>query len=280
MNLSNLLGSGQGAAYSRAERHLRSAQLELESFVAGADEPDVSTARQLLQEGKTSLGQRKVDDCWHFINAAKRYLAGAKGDAERSMAAHLLLIEAQKLPERRQKGIDELMVKGQAPHPAALREALWLRDDYYENRYHRIAMQGEQLRAIVLIAAVALIVILTIAGTASVPDRITQTPWDWRVLSVVLAFGVLGASFSAARGITVKDLGTLIPELALSKWITWARTLLGASLGLAGYAFLLTGILNFGALNLPTAAAVAFAGGFSEQVVLKLIGTLQAKAEK
>jgi hypothetical protein len=280
MNIWNLLQGGSGAAYSRAERHLRSAQLEWESFPASADAA-VATARQLLQQGQTSLGLKKVDDCWHFINAAKRYLASARSDPERSMTARVLLIEAKKLPEWRQKGIVELLRDGKLPSSGELREALWLRDDYYENRYHRISMQGEQLRAIVLIATVALGAILAIAGMASTPAaRITETPWDWRVLSVVLAFGVLGASFSAARGITVKDLGTLIPELTLSKWITWARTLLGASLGLAGYAFLLTGILNFGGMNLPTAAAVAFAGGFSEQVVLKLIGTVQAKEQK
>jgi HEPN domain-containing protein len=265
-----------GVAYSRAERHLRSAQIELAAAAANnPNSPRVATALSLLKEGEASLSLRKIEHSWHFINAARRDLTFAQSDNERSTAAALLLIESSKLPPWRRKGVEELLKDVVAPPPETLREALWLRDDYYENRYHRIEMQREQLRTTNVVAVTALVAIVVLSATAPEPIQtlLPNSPWHWRVLSIVLAFGVLGGTFSAARSITVKDLGAVIPELTLSRWITWARTLLGASLGLATYAFLLTGLISLSP-NLAGAAAAAFAGGFSEQQLLKLMSTL------
>jgi hypothetical protein len=273
------LFESQSAAYSRAERNLRSTQLALESIAATAGAtPEIAAAQGLLKAAEESLQQHKIEHCWHFVNDSRRRLVFVKDDDERAMAAQVLLIEAHKLPEWRRKGINALVADTAAPPAAALRDALWLRDDYYENRYHRIEMQREQLSTIVLYAAVALVVILLTNATTPgrLEDVVSLAPWHWRALLIVLSFGVLGASFSAARSITVKDLGTVIPELALSRLVTRARMLLGASLGLTAYALLLTGGLNLGAPGLATAAAAAFGGGFSEQLVLKILGTPKA----
>jgi hypothetical protein len=262
------------SAHSRAERHLHSVQIEFDAAKKGHEDSSwVASALAFLTEGTAALQNRQVEHCWHFINAARRQLASAQSDTERSLSARVLLIEADKLSSWRRKGIESVLRDASAPSAAALREALWLRDDYYENRYHRIDMQREHLRTVVVIGALALAATIAVSATAPVriDDLLPNTPWHWRVLVVALAFGVLGASFSAAKTVTVKDLGTVIPELALSKWIIWARTLFGASLGLAGYMFLQSGLLSFGVTNLATAASIAFAGGFSEHVVLKVI---------
>jgi hypothetical protein len=268
--------------HARAQWSLRSAQIELDAASRGAeDAPWVVTSMALLSEGTDALEHHRVQHCWHFVNAARRQFVSAQSDADRSMCARVLLIEAEKLSPWRRKAV-ETVLKDTPPSAAALAEALSLRDDYYETRYHRIDMQREQLRTIVTMAAIALAVLVSVSATAATPIEtlLPATPWHWRVLIVVLAFGVLGGSFSTARTITVKDLTTIVPELALSKWITWARTLLGASLGLAAYVFLQIGLVNLDVNKLATAGAVAFVGGFSEEMVLKFITRLGAGGAK
>jgi hypothetical protein len=260
--------------YSRAERHLRSSRIELDAAKQAREtEAWVTAATALLTEAETALHSGKVDACWHFINAARRQIASGQDDQARSMAARVLRIESEKLSRWRRKSL-EAVLEDDVPSPAALQEAHWLRDDHYENRYHRIAMQREQLGRLVKAGSIALLAILIVSATAPTPitQLLPDQPWHWRMLVVVLAFGVLGASFGAARTITVKDLRTVIPELALSKWITQTRALLGATLGLAAYTFLQSGLLNQDALRFANAAAAAFIGGFSEQLIVKVIG--------
>lgn len=278
----NLVGRTE---YSRAERHLRSTTIELETIQQSTDAPPwVAAAGALLADAKATLGRGEVEGCWHFIHAARRLMASGQDAPSRSITARVLRLEADKLSAWRRKSVEALLGAADAPSADELREALWVRDDYYENRYHRIDLQREQLRRLVTAGTVALIVIVVVSAAAPTPITalLPDQPWHWRVLLMVLSFGVLGASFSGARSITVKDLGTVIPELTLSRWITWARTLLGATLGLAAYTFLQSGLLNEDAVRLPNAAAVAFIGGFSEQAVLKMIGSgsRDDKAEK
>jgi hypothetical protein len=262
------------AEYSRAERNLRSLRIELDAAQkAMGTEAWGTAATALLTEAEKALQSGKVEACWHFINAARRQLASGQDATVRSIAAQVLRIESEKLSPWRRRAV-EAVLKDDVPSPAALQEALWLRDDHYENRYHRIHMQREQLRRLLKAGSIALLAILIVCATAPSPitELLPAQPWHWRMLVFVLSFGVLGAGFGTARTITVRDLEKVIPELALSKWITWTRTLLGASLGLAAYTFLQSGLLNRGALSFANAAAVAFIGGFSERLIVKVIG--------
>jgi hypothetical protein len=235
----------------------------------------VVAAAALLNEAEAALQSGDIDGCWHFINAARRQLASGQDDPARAMTARVLRIESGKLSQWRRKGL-ETVLANDVPSAFELQSAYWLRDDHYENRYHRIAMQREQLARLVFNGVLALIAIVSISATSPAPitELLPDQPWHWRMLAIVLAFGVLGASFGAVRTITVKDLKTVIPELALSKWITQTRALLGATLGLAAYTFLQSGLLNRDALTFANVAAAAFIGGFSEQLIVKVIGEL------
>jgi hypothetical protein len=263
----------EGAQHSRAERYLRSTEIAAAAHSDGKAE--AVTLRTLLQEARTALVAHKVEECWHLLNAARRILAGLGEQGDRLDAARVLLIEAEKVSTWRRKSIEKILGDGSvAPTPPALVAALLLRDEYYENRYHRIEMQREQMKALVAITAGALLVTLGIAATADIPNLAV---WEGRSLALILMFGILGASFSAAQSSSAGALTTLIPELMQSKSIALTRTILGACPGLAAYAFLHSGLLNLGDVNMAKSLTVAFVGGFSERLVVKMVETVAGK---
>ena len=268
-----LRGFLEGTQFARAERHLRSAEIELDVLAkSNPADSNIATAKQLLEEGRRAIDAGDVDRCWHMLNTANRVLIARRDPIARGDATRVLLIESRKLSKWRRNGIASLVNASSVPEPSALMDALQLRDDFFENRYQRIAMQREQLTTLLVISLIAITVILVIAATAGGFDGLGT--WDWRTLTLLLMFGILGASFSAARTITTDTLNSLIPELVMSKWITVARTVLGACPGLAIYAFLQSDLLNLGNINTAKALAIAFAGGFSERLVVKAVETV------
>lgn len=262
-----------GSQLARAERHLRSAEIALDGITR--DHPtdsDVITAKSLLNEARRAIDGHDVDRCWHMLNIANRILVSRGAPEARRSAVQVLLIESAKISRWRREGIAALVNEKTIPEPKVLIDAFQLRDDYFENEYQRIAMQREQLTMLLVVSTIAITVILGIASASGGVDSLGI--WDWRTLTLVLMFGVLGASFSASRTITKDSLGALIPEQVMSKWITLARTVLGACPGLAVYAFLQSGLLDLGNINTAKALAIAFAGGFSERLVVKAVETV------
>jgi hypothetical protein len=264
----------KGTQYARAERHLLSTEIKLAALeAANPGNPDVATASRLLERSRAGLSRGDVEECWHLLNTARRTLAAMDGPGDRIKTAQVLLIEATKLSSWRRKGIVALLdatAPPVPPEPRALEAALLLRDEFYENRYHRLAMQREQLQMLLAIAVLALAVILFVAATTAVPLQDLGT-WDVRLLMLVLMFGVIGASFSAARTSTTEAIHTEIPELVQSKAIALTRTVLGACPGLAVYAFLQSKLVDLGDITMAKALALAFVGGFSERLVVKVV---------
>lgn len=266
------------AQQSRAERHLRSTEVALAAITDdGSKSAAIGAMRQLLEQARAALTAGNVEECWHMVNGARRIQAALADDPERLDASRVLLIETQKISPWRRMSIEKLLGEAKvAPAPPALMAALGLRDEHYENRYHRIELQREQMTALVAIAGIALVVILGIAATSTIGDLGT---WDWRSLALVLMFGIIGASFSAARTSSTAALTTLIPEMMQSTSIALTRTILGACPGLAAYAFLQSGMLDLGTVTMAKALAVAFVGGFSERLVVKMVETVAGKDE-
>lgn len=272
----------KGAQHARAERHLLSTEIKLQALAAAnPGSAEIATAGKLLAQSRAGLSRGDVEECWHLLNTARRILAAMDGPDDRTKTARLLVIEASKLSAWRRKGILALLDSTDPPvppEPRALEAALLLRDEFYENRYHRLAMQREQLQMLLLISALALAVILAVVATTAAPLQTLGT-WDVRLLILVLMFGVLGASFSAARTSTTEAIKTEIPELVQSKAIALTRTVLGACPGLAVYAFLQSGLVDLGEITMAKALALAFVGGFSEQLVARVVESVAGSDE-
>lgn len=268
-----LTSSRAGAQHSRAERHLLSTETAAAAVVG--DAPEVLMMRKLLEQARAALQAGNIEECWHLLNAARRNQAALGDETARRDAGRVLLIETEKISAWRRKSIEKLLGDGSvAPVKSTLMDALLLRDDFYENRYHRIELQREQMGALVMIAAAALLLTL---GVTAVSDVQKLDVWDWRSVTLVLLFGVLGASFSAARTSSTGALTTLIPDLMQSGTVAFARTILGACPGLAAYAFLHSGLLQLGDPTMAKSLTVAFVGGFSERLVVKMVETVAGK---
>jgi hypothetical protein len=155
-----------------------------------------------------------------------------------------------------------------------------LLDDYYQNQYYKHGLVLAHMRGLVIIAMTALVTLLVLVGQTG-PDLLRSDDWDWKLLLVVLLFGVLGACFSATIKVKGDTAKSKIPEMTAGFSITLARTVLGATPALAAYAFLRAKILTLGnseSTAIPAALAIAFAAGFSERLVLRLLKMLDEKA--
>jgi hypothetical protein len=247
--------------------------------------PWSEAAQTFLNKAEDRLTDRDLDGAWCCLMEAMRTeITALRGQNLRSRE-QIFRCEAEKIQSHwRSRAIDELMKEAdqdEEKRAQRLESAQALLDDFFQNQYHKNRLLQSQLRNLLLITFVALLSILILIGRTG--TDLTQWPeWNWKTLLVVLLFGVLGASFSATRNVTDSS-GKSIPEISASLSITVARTVLGATPGLAAYAFLKSGILSVGSNSAstklaPIVLAISFAAGFSERLVLRVLETLDGKA--
>jgi hypothetical protein len=156
--------------------------------------------------------------------------------------------------------------------------AMALRDEYYSNQYHKIWLVGKQLQILLFSCAVGLLLFVPLVIFFSKAPAGDIQPWQFEMVSGVLSFGLLGASFSAAGSLMGGDPATRIPERVANHFVTLARSVFGACAGLAGYAFYECKAFNlhFGNDNHPgSGLAVACVFGFAgEKLIAQFLGTL------
>ena len=265
--------------YQRIKRNVESFRSELDERLRKTNHDPTwgITAHRLLETVDHFVRQRDIEGAWHCLHAAQRSIVYAYSNEERIACATVLRLEAKKIASWRCQAIEHLLgADANSVDATSLHVALKVRDEYSDNQYHRIWLLRDQLRNLVVITSVALVIFIATSTSTSLPDA---SPWDFRVLVAILCFGILGASFSAARSITGESSKSKIPEQVANKWITLARTVLGATPALAAYAFLNSNILNLGPISVEKTLAVAFVAGFSERLVLKAIETVAGKDE-
>ena len=166
--------------------------------------------------------------------------------------------------------------------------AMALRDEYSSNQYHKIWLMGNQLAILLLTCGLGLILLAPLVtffslhpeGTISPQPEATIALWGYQMVTAVLFFGLLGAGFSAALSLINATGATRIPERVANRFVTIARALFGAGVGLAGYAFYQSKVLNIhvGQEGGPAGAlAVAFLFGFAgERLIASVLGSLGA----
>lgn len=170
---------------------------------------------------------------------------------------------------------------GDAERAERLLHVQELIDDYYQTAYYRISLVKAHYVNLLLVSVTALVALLALIGWSGA-DIGAWGVWDWKTLLVILLFGVLGAAFSATRKVTDDPSKSKIPDMAANISISISRCLLGATPALAAYAFFKSGLLTVGMIGKsdgakPDAAsmaflfALAFASGFSERLVLKVL---------
>jgi hypothetical protein len=269
----------------RASRRYRRFARERTVFKSKLDLADKpwENADALLNQADERIKVRDLDGAWALLLEAERTEIARLSPQELKNRERIFRSEMDKVDSRwRRDAIKHLMDDFDDPDTLASRlgAAQGLLDDYYQNQYYKHGLVLAHMRGLIAIAITALMTLLVLIGQIS-PDLLRSDDWDWKLLLVVLLFGVLGACFSATIKVQGDTAKSKIPEMTAGFSITLARTVLGATPALAAYAFLKAKVLTIGSgesSTIPAALAVAFAAGFSERLVLRLLKLLDDKA--
>jgi hypothetical protein len=255
-------------------------------------EPWSRAADACLASARSRLLKDDVDGGWKALNEAHRWEVDSFTDAERASYAISLREEASKLGGWRKEDILKLLATnpaGAAPAVANLREAMHVRDTGLDNDYFKNGLIGDQLKVLVPLLAVVLtafIVILIdvppfVQGGISLAGR--DAPLDRKMVLAVVLFGMVGSTMSAIISTLHLTTSGRIPEQVAKHTVTLGRALVGGGFALAAACLLQAGLIRIGNLDHADpwlTLIVAFAGGFSEQFVLKAIPSATSSAEK
>ncbi len=162
--------------------------------------------------------------------------------------------------------------------------AAFLIDGRADNNYFKIQVVRRHTLALLVILSLAALTVLGLLTFAPVElGRDGDDPFSnaWTPVTVAL-FGVMGASMSAIQTLTrnVKGRDAIgIPDHILQGWVTLLRPSIGAAAALLLFAAIAAGVLFEGQLNLPAILVIAFAAGFSERLVLRVVESVSPPEE-
>jgi len=242
---------------------------------------------------------KDVEGGWVCLHAARRYALHALELNELRIQASALRAEATKFKSWRAEEMEKLLAvkddectkdnqlkddesaKGDQLKKEQLRalvtKAMELRDEYFSNQYHKIWLMGSQLRTLLFTFGISLLLLVPLVVASSRHQENTLTPWSYQIVGAVLFFGLLGAAISAA-GSLMSDKAAGIPERVANQFVTNARAWFGAGVGLAGYAFYQSRVLDIhmgSDLGIAGVLAVACLFGFAgERLIVHVLGAV------
>jgi 8-oxo-dGTP diphosphatase len=274
--------------YARLLRELRAFRVELALLEARSQQQDRSWAAAAWDQLNNvahylEKKNKDVEGGWVCFHAARRYAMHALDQQELALEASMLRAESAKFSSWRADEMKrQLAVADEEIEPKRVANAMALRDEYASNQYHKIWLMGDQLSTLLIIAFLGLLLLLPplVVCSSLYPDCPLH-PWGYQMVTAILFFGLLGAAFSTAGSLMSATAQTKIPERVANRFVTITRSLFGAGVGLAGYAFYQSKVLDIhlGSEGSPSGAlAVAFLFGFAgERLIARVLGSLGAE---
>ncbi|RXH56429.1 hypothetical protein [Granulicella sibirica] len=298
------LRSQQVGDYARLNREYKTYQIELDLLAnrtlakirqrsGGATTPQAETsspaqdmewlaaAKAQLDEVSYFLDKEHIDleGGWVCLHAARRHAVYGLDSDELPIQAFVVKAEARKLVSWRADAIANLLdVKHEPLTAERIIQAMALRDEYFSNQYHKIWMVGEQLDHLLWTCAYALVLLLPLIFFGSKHPCDTPSPWSPQMIGAVFFFGLLGAAISTAGSLMDANSNSKIPERVANQFVTNARSLFGAGIGLAGYVFYQAKFVEIhlvSGVGQADSLTVAFAFGFlGEKLISNVLGSL------
>jgi len=228
---------------------------------------------------------------WHDFAAARRQEIRDYGQDELNAAAEELRQEAaKKITSWRGNAITRLLSpasdavgKGaddqNSLSATAVYRATLLRDDYADNVYRRIENLSVQLITLGLILLAAVIVVVVLTLVAGLPIGKLDAPGT-PILFFVVIFGLLGGSISAARSVTGTPIESRIPDQLASWYVVALRPLVGAAAAVAAFVLLQSGFIASPVKDGAVTLAVAFAAGFSQELIVGAVAGLGRESKE
>jgi hypothetical protein len=265
----NLFG---GRSRQRLLRELEAFETEWNAAKTGHDgKPWLTAGNEYLERVRSLKSRRDLNAAWLNFNAARRQIVYGLDPAGLANRARALQEESDKLSSWRSRAIAKILDKECGPlTPEKLALALEVRDEFFQNQYHKLALVADQFKVLLVLAALALGTFVALWTTPLPDDADLLNP---RLIAAILLMGLLGGAFSSAKALFTGAAKGTIPERMIESLVTLVRTMFGAAAGLAGYLFYESGILHItvGENGTATDLAIAFLFGYAgERLVSKI----------
>lgn len=225
--------------------------------------------------------KKNIEGGWLSLHAARRYAVHGLSRDKLPILASVLRAEAPKIVSWRGKEMERLLDVKEELTFYRITESMALRDEYFSNQYHKIWLVGSQLEILLRCCGFGSLLLIPQLFFSSYHPCEPLLSWGYQMVAAVLFFGLLGASFSAAGSLMKFDSTAKIPERVANQFVTIARALFGSGVGLTGYAFYQSKLLQirFGADGEPGSAfTIAFLFGFGgEFLIAQVLGTLGSR---
>jgi 8-oxo-dGTP diphosphatase len=242
----------------------------------------LTTIEPALNSARTALELGDIDRGWKCFHTAQQLEMLYLDTQQLNAAAMAIRAEADKLYGWRKQAVDKLLTikEGENHEPERVLQAALIRDEHYDNEAYKDDLRrNNNLRfAVVLFLVVAALLGLSWLGYLPSPTQSTEPAM---LLSVAI-FGLLGSTISATTATSKPSNPSRIPEMVSSIQVTALRLLLGPASAILLYFVAQTSLYNqlfkFGSTGDHYAIlAIAFAAGFSERLVLRVVETIAGK---
>lgn len=239
-----------------------------------------------LIDAESALQEFDFDRGWQCLHTAQSMEIWGYDHDEVLNSRKILCKEASKLAGWRRKVITELVCHGNnnaqsqnddKPRRRELYQATLVKNEQFNNLYHKIGIRGRNLK-IAFFTLAAVVISLPLLARAGV---LWPTFGDWRTIVTLELTGILGASFSVASSLAKSSVDANIPQQVLGSVVTWMRPVMGAAAAVAAYqlfqAGLLSTIIQPGPNPTLLSFVIAFIAGFSERFIIGPIEKILTK---
>jgi 8-oxo-dGTP diphosphatase len=284
----------------RLESAIRSVRAQFRGYLA--ELPDqihewwVDCASQSLSQAESSLARHERATAWNALHDAERFLIFGMSDSELRVRAITLETEARKkiggwrgeaiatlfatvsLPDLvKLKSSDHFDKEDRVQLQRVVAESLGIVREGGQNTYHRLDMIRSHLLLLVVVCSILVGGVLLCSYWF--PEH---SPLSFDKLLAISLSGAFGAMVSAMYQLSrLSDMK--IPEVLLTKSITWGRPVIGAVSALFVYFVLRSGIITLikgdNEMFLP-ALVLGFIAGFSESFVLNTVAKVSGTSER
>jgi putative (di)nucleoside polyphosphate hydrolase len=244
-------------------------------------------ALELIDLAAQELRDGHREAAWALALAAQRELIPVANKPECTALAVSVREQVGKMQGWRRRAVERLVpADGPGPTAAELVEAFQHIDAYNSNqaRAQRVLRGELSVLAVVLLATVGALGVLLVAWlpapqpapAAAVSSSSLAGLATERLAVLAVLFGVVGACISSVQRATSRSRRS-VPKLREAMWASVTRPLIGAAAGLVVWALGVEGILGDQSLGF---LGLAFAAGFSERVILRLVPVPDAAEEQ
>jgi ADP-ribose pyrophosphatase YjhB (NUDIX family) len=251
-------------------------------------------ARKLVKNSVDELLAGNVDMAWKSLNSAKRIQLFGFSDEELIEKAKVIRFESAKLNEWRRKAVYKLVGDNENPRDDISADSLYmasqLRDEHYNNGYHKYQLIKDVYRILLVSMVLTIIAIwiyfryIDINNLLQSNDNSLFYVGSLTTLALgIILFGILGGCISSIFHIRDSSNIARIPVLLNNNYVTFIRIFIGGGLAFIIFVFIQSDFtekifqFELRPTNPFTYFAISFVAGFSERLVLKAITSIAGK---